>query len=171
MFRMVADTSRVIRVPVHVHDRLQKLRRYRQRILLARGELPTVRECSEEMALSEPKTARLLTLLEEPESLDGAIEIERRDTADRVSTTPAEGDAAVSAQQLSNRVAQSLSALKPQQERVIRMRFGIGFDDEHTLEQIAHHMGLSRQRINQIETKALARLATGATGQGLAVFL
>jgi RNA polymerase primary sigma factor len=160
--RAIAEQSRTIRVPVHVNECAQRMRRVSRDLSHKSGAEPTVGDLAAAMELTTEKVERVQSYLREPASLDAPMG-ERRDTSlgdaieDASAVSPAEE--AIDAD-LARAARHCLSQLAPREEKILRLRFGIGERSEHTLEEVGRLFGLTRERIRQIEAKALARLGS-----------
>jgi RNA polymerase primary sigma factor len=156
--RSVADTSRCIRVPAHVHAAAyaaeQESRVWEQR----HGRAPTPAELANQLSLPLGKVLALLRAREEPESLEEMLAEDCVRDDVREAFMLADPADAAEAKELSRELDIALSALKPTAQKVIRLRFGLGSDDGLTLEEIGQMMGVTRERIRQIEAKTLSRL-------------
>ena len=158
--RAVADQSRTIRMPVHVNEALNKLRQVRAHMLRKLGREATTEELAVEMDVSDEKMREILDLVRQPVSLEMPVGTEGDAClADFVSDENAvsASDAAIS-RELSVEADKLLATLSPREATVLRLRFGIQERDEHTLEQVGQSFGVTRERIRQIEAKALAKL-------------
>lgn len=160
MTRAIADQANTIRVPVHMHESIQKLNRVSGRLVQQYGREPTVQELAERMELSEDKTREILECIKEPVSLETPVG-ERDDTRlgdlleDPTSHPP---HAAAIRYDTRQKVAKALGVLTPREEYIIKKRFGIGFAKDHTLDEISQDFGVTRERIRQIEAVALRKL-------------
>jgi RNA polymerase primary sigma factor len=158
--RAIADQSRTIRIPVHMNESLTKYLRISRELEKQLDRTPTSEEVSARMVTTPAKVRELKAISREPVSLDLRV---GRD-GESVLGDLIEGHSAESLieplqnDDVRNQTAGVLKALSPVEERVIRMRFGIGYDHGHTLEEIAQDFGLTRERIRQIEVQALGRL-------------
>ena len=159
--RYVADKVRIIRVPVHIHEKLQRTESIAKDFETATGREPTLEELAERVEIPSQKLAVLLRIAAEPvyideETIDDMIAIDTRD--DYVSPDPAD---LVEQSQLNlavDRLISSLSTKDRKEERVLRMRFGVGVHEALTLDEIGMRFGVTRERIRQIESKAIRKL-------------
>jgi RNA polymerase primary sigma factor len=158
--RAGADQSRTIRIPVHVCDALSKLRQAQRHLVRTLGRDATTEELAAEMRLPAGKLREILDLVRQPVSLDAPLGIEGDScVADIVHDDNAvSADDAAIAKQTSVQTDKLLATLTPREAKILRLRFGIREKDEHTLEQVGRNFGLTRERIRQIEAKALAKL-------------
>jgi len=158
--RAIADQSRTIRVPVHMNESLTKFLRISRELERELGAVPTSEEISVRMATTQAKVHELKAISRDPASLDLPV---GRD-GESVLGDLLEGQSAESLieplqdEDVREGTAGVLRTLSPNEEKVIRMRFGIGYEQAHTLEEIAQDFGLTRERIRQIEVQALGRL-------------
>src|SRR5581483_3061603 len=158
--RAIADQSRTIRVPVHMNESLTKFLRFSRELEKELGRAPNNEEIAGRMETTVEKVRELRALSRDPVSLDLPV----GNDGESVLGDLLEGRSAASimdpllARDVRERTAGILKSLSPSEEKVIRMRFGIGYDREHTLEEIARDFGLTRERIRQIEVKALSKL-------------
>ena len=160
MTRAIADQASTIRVPVHMHESVQKLRRASARLVQRYGRPPTVWELAGHVELSEARTREMMEYLKEPVSLETPVG-EHEDTRlgdlleDRTVPPPY---AAALRSDTRRQVDKVLGVLTPKEEYIIKKRFGIGFVKGHTLEEISEDFGVTRERIRQIEASALRKL-------------
>jgi RNA polymerase primary sigma factor len=160
--RAIADQSRTIRIPVHMNESLTKFLRFSRELEKDLGRAPKNEEIAERMETTAEKVGQLRELSRDPVSLDLPV----GNDGESVLGDLIEGRSAASiidplmARDVREETASVLKMLTPSEEKVLRMRFGIGYDREHTLEEIAHEFGLTRERIRQIEVKALWTLRT-----------
>ena len=160
MTRAIADQASTIRVPVHMHESVQKLRRASTRLVQRYGRPPSVQELAEHVELSEARTREMLEYLKEPVSLETPVG-EHEDTRlgdlleDRTVSPPY---AAALRYDTRRQVDKALGVLTPKEEYIIKKRFGIGYVKGHTLEEISEDFGVTRERIRQIESSALRKL-------------
>jgi RNA polymerase primary sigma factor len=167
--RAIADQSRTIRIPVHMNEALTKFLRASRELEKELGRAPTNEEISKRMATTAQKVEGLKAISRDPVSLDLPV---GRDGESALGDL-LEGDSAWSLLEAMHEydvrkgTESVLRMLAPNEEKVIRMRFGIGYDHGHTLEEIAHDFGLTRERIRQIEVQALQRLRKPEAAQRL----
>ena len=158
--RAIADQSRTIRIPVHMNESLTKFLRFSRELEKELGRTPKNEEIAHRMETSADKVQHLRTLARDPVSLDLPV----GNDGESVLGDLIEGRSASSitdplvARDVRKQTEGALQMLTPAEEKVLRMRFGIGYDREHTLEEIAGGFGLTRERIRQIEAQALRRL-------------
>jgi RNA polymerase primary sigma factor len=158
--RAIADQSRTIRVPVHMADRLRQIYKASQEMEQDLGRSPTTEELAAYMKIDEDKVRWMLQVSQTPISLESPVGDEE-DTElwmyleDQTSPSPAQ---LVYQKMLRERVDDVLATLTPREARIIRLRFGLGQDRSYTLEEVGQKFGLTRERIRQIEGKALRRL-------------
>jgi RNA polymerase primary sigma factor len=158
--RALADQSRTIRIPVHMVETMNKLARTFEYLVREKGRDPTPEEIAEKMSLPLEKTRQILEIVREPISLESQIgEEEGRQLCDFIEDKKfmIPSDAAVN-KNLAEQIRKALSTLTPREERVLRLRFGIGEKADKTLEEVGHEFTLTRERIRQIEVKALRKL-------------
>ncbi|HEY7305221.1 MAG TPA: sigma-70 family RNA polymerase sigma factor [Bryobacteraceae bacterium] len=171
--RALADKSRTIRIPVHMNESLTKFLRASRELEKELGRVPTNAEISRRMEITEQKVQELRTISRDPVSLDLPVGNDGESVlsdliADRrvrpVSDAIFENDVRAEAASL-------LKKLEPNEETIIRMRFGIGYDREYSLEEIARGFNLSRERVRQIETQAFQRLRDPESAHRIAPLL
>jgi len=158
--RSIADQARTIRVPVHMTETVNKLSRASRRMLHETGREPTPEELAERLGMSLLKVQQVLKIAREPISLETPIGDEDDNhlgdfIEDRAAIVPL--DAAIQTN-LRDATSKALSTLTAREERVLRMRFGIGMPQDHTLEEVGQQFKVTRERIRQIEAKALRKL-------------
>jgi RNA polymerase primary sigma factor len=157
--RAIADQARTIRVPLHMHENARRLAYVSRHLEQALGRRPTVEEEAAALELPVDKVALLRRIQHEPTSLERPIGDGESTLADviedRDAESPAEGTLAAD---LKRRARRCLTVLTPREERIVRMRFGIDEKDEHTLAEVGQVYGITRERVRQIEAKALERL-------------
>jgi RNA polymerase primary sigma factor len=158
--RSIADQARTIRIPVHMIETINKLVRTSRQMLHEIGREPTPEELAEKLAMPLERVRKVLEIAGEPLSLDMPIgEEEDSRLSDFVeddnAVTPL--DSAVQTN-LREATAQALARLTPREERIMRMRFGIGMESDHTLEEVGNQFSVTRERIRQIEANALRKL-------------
>ncbi len=171
--RAIADQARTIRVPVHMVETINKLVRTSRYLVQELGREPKPEEIAERMDMSVAKVRKVLKIAKEPISLETPIGDEEDShlgdfIEDRSAVSP--DDAAVLAN-LSEKTRDVLSSLTPREEKVLRMRFGIGEKSDHTLEEVGRDFAVTRERIRQIEAKALHKLRHPTRSRKLKSFL
>ncbi|OGT48045.1 MAG: RNA polymerase sigma factor RpoD [Gammaproteobacteria bacterium RIFCSPHIGHO2_12_FULL_41_20] len=171
--RSIADQARTIRIPVHMIETINKLNRISRQILQETGQEPTPEELSQRMAMPEDKIRKILKIAKEPISMETPIgddeDSHLGDFIEDVNTICPE-DAATSSG-LSESVQHVLSSLTPREAKVLRMRFGIDMNTDHTLEEVGKQFDVTRERIRQIEAKALRKLRHPSRAEQLRSFL
>jgi RNA polymerase primary sigma factor len=158
--RSIADQARTIRIPVHMIETINKMARTQRQMMLEIGREPTVEELSVELQMPVEKVRKVQKIAKEPISLETPVgDEEDSHLGDFIEDTSAvlPIDAAVQTN-LRDSTTQILSTLTPREERVLRMRFGVGMSTEHTLEEVGQQFNVTRERIRQIEAKALKKL-------------
>jgi len=170
--RSIADQARTIRIPVHMIETINKMMRVSRQIAQEIGREPTPEELAEHLELPEDKVRQILEVAKEPVSLETPIgDDEDSQLGDFVEDQNAEDplDGAVGSA-LSEATLGVLDSLTPREEKVLRMRFGIGMNTDHTLEEVGKQFGVTRERIRQIEAKALRKLRHPSRSQKLKTF-
>ena len=171
--RAIADQARTIRIPVHMIETINKLIRTSRQLVQELGREPTSEELSEGMEISVSKVRRAMKAAQEPISIETPIGGED-DThlgdfiEDKEQVSPAD---AVISLNLRSQTAQVLRSLTPREEKVIKMRFGLDDGSEHTLEEVGQSFAVTRERIRQIESKALRKLRHPSRSRRLRVFV
>ncbi|MDP7111808.1 MAG: sigma-70 family RNA polymerase sigma factor, partial [Myxococcota bacterium] len=170
--RAIADQARTIRVPVHMIESINKLMRTSRYLVQQLGREPTVEELAELLELPADKVRVILRSAKLPLSLETPVGEEDDSTlgnfiADRDAVDPME---AAEIRNLSDCTQRALSTLTPREERVLRLRFGIDEDSSHTLEEVGQEFAVTRERIRQIEAKALRKLRRPEICDGLSTF-
>jgi RNA polymerase primary sigma factor len=171
--RAIADQSRTIRVPVHMNEAINKLIRVSRRLVQEYGREPTSEEIAAYMDVHVSKIHKILEIARSPVSLDSPIG-EEGDShlgdilEDRSVVSPIK---AVLSINLKERAESALKTLTPREEQVLKMRFGLGDDKEHTLEEVGQRFSVTRERIRQIEAKALCKLRHSSRSHLLTAFL
>jgi RNA polymerase primary sigma factor len=158
--RAIAEKGNTIRRPVHIYELAQKLKKTSQQFTQCLRRTPTLQELAEDTGLPIAKMQDILEGSYEPVSLDSPLD-EQSDTkfGDFLEDHDAISPLKLAEQQSSQEaVSRLLKELNPREEQILRMRFGIGYDEEATLEEIGETLGVTRERIRQIETKALQKL-------------
>jgi RNA polymerase primary sigma factor len=171
--RAIADQARTIRIPVHMIETINKLIRTSRQLVQEIGREPSPEEIAERMQLPLDKVRKVLKIAKEPISLETPIG-EEEDShlgdfiEDKGVVSPLE---AVIKANLSEQTARVLSTLTPREEKVLRMRFGIGEKSDHTLEEVGQDFEVTRERIRQIEAKALRKLRHPSRAKKLKSFV
>jgi RNA polymerase primary sigma factor len=171
--RAIADQARTIRIPVHMIETINKLVRTSRYLVQDLGREPTPEEIAERMELPLDKVRKVLKIAKEPISLETPIG-EEEDShlgdfiEDKSVTSPSE---AVISVNLAEQTRKVLSTLTPREEKVLRMRFGIGEKSDHTLEEVGQDFEVTRERIRQIEAKALRKLRHPSRSKRLKAFV
>jgi RNA polymerase primary sigma factor len=171
--RAIADQARTIRVPVHMIESMNKVTRTSRYLVRKLGRDPTPEEIAEDMQVPVNKIVAVLKLAKEPKSLDtpvGADEDARLGDFIEDKSVISAADAAISVS-LEEQTRKVLATLTPREEKVLRMRFGIGEKSEHTLEEVGQDFSVTRERIRQIEAKALRKLRHPSRGKVLSAFM
>ncbi|WP_395337491.1 RNA polymerase sigma factor RpoD [Novosphingobium sp. BL-8H] len=171
--RSIADQARTIRIPVHMIETINKLVRTSRQFLHEQGREPTPEEMAERLSMPLEKVKRVLKIAKEPISLETPIGDEEDSSLgdfiqDSNAVIPV--DAAIQAN-LKEMITRTLSSLTPREERVLRMRFGIGMHTDHTLEEVGQQFSVTRERIRQIEAKALRKLKHPSRSRIMRAFL
>jgi RNA polymerase primary sigma factor len=171
--RAIADQARTIRIPVHMVETTNKLIRTSRYLVQKLGREATAEEIAEKMELSLDKVRNVLNIAKQPISLETPIGSEEdshlRDFIEDKSVISA-SDAVIS-MNLADQTRKVLATLTPREEKVLRMRFGIGEKSDHTLEEVGQDFDVTRERIRQIEAKALLKLRHSSRSQRLKSFL
>jgi RNA polymerase primary sigma factor len=171
--RAIADQARTIRIPVHMIETINKLIRTQRLMQQELGREPTTEELSKRMELPVNKVRRVLRIAQEPISLETPVG-EEDDShlgdflVDKRASSPSE---AVINLNLREQTAEVLKTLSPREEKIIKMRFGLQDGSEHTLEEVGQHFAVTRERIRQIEAKALRKLRHPSRSHRLRAFL
>ncbi|HMI98037.1 MAG TPA: RNA polymerase sigma factor RpoD [Micropepsaceae bacterium] len=171
--RSIADQARTIRIPVHMIETINKLVRTSRQMLHEIGREPTPEELAERLAMPLEKVRKVLKIAKEPISLETPIGDEEDShlgdfIEDKNAILPI--DAAIQSN-LRETTTRVLATLTPREERVLRMRFGIGMNTDHTLEEVGQQFSVTRERIRQIEAKALRKLKHPSRSRKLRSFL
>jgi RNA polymerase primary sigma factor len=171
--RAISDQARTIRIPVHMIETMNRLTRTSRALVHELGRDPTPDEIAEKMELPPEKVRKILKLAQQPISLETPLGTDEDshlgDFVEDKSVFPA--DDAVISMDLAEQTRKVLATLTPREEKVLRMRFGIGERTEHTLEEVGQDFTVTRERIRQIEAKALRKLRHPSRGKGLKPFL
>jgi RNA polymerase primary sigma factor len=171
--RAIADQARTIRIPVHMIETINKLVRTQRQLQQQLGREPTTEELSVKMELPVGKVRKVLRIAQEPISLETPVGEEEEShlgdfIVDRRVVSPSE---AVINLNLREQTAEVLKTLSPREEKIIKMRFGLQDGSEHTLEEVGQHFAVTRERIRQIEAKALRKLRHPSRSHRLRAFL
>jgi RNA polymerase primary sigma factor len=171
--RAIADQARTIRIPVHMTENAAKVVRERRRLYQKDGRDPRPAEIAARMGIPVARIEQVLSMVQEPTSLDAPVGEDGDATLGDLIKAPNAVDphAAVEASALQKIVGEALADLTPREQRILRMRFGIGEASDHTLEEIGKKFGVTRERIRQIEAKALEKLRDPARRHKLATFV
>ena len=158
--RSIADQARTIRIPVHMIETINKLNRVSRQMLQEKGRDPTPEELAQQMSMPEEKIRKVLKIAKEPISMETPIgDDEDSHIGDFLEDSNiAQPDEAATADSMKETINASLASLTPREAKVLRMRFGIGTNKDHTLEEVGKELGVTRERIRQIEAKALRKL-------------
>jgi RNA polymerase primary sigma factor len=171
--RSIADQARTIRIPVHMIETINKLVRTSRQMLHEIGREPTPEELAEKLGMPLEKVRKVLKIAKEPISLETPIGDEEDShlgdfIEDKNAVLPVEAAIQANLRDTTTRV---LASLTPREERVLRMRFGIGMNTDHTLEEVGQQFSVTRERIRQIEAKALRKLKHPSRSRKLRSFL
>jgi RNA polymerase primary sigma factor len=171
--RAMVDQGRTIRIPVHMTEIATKVLRERRRLYQKEGRDPRSGEIAARTGIALPRVEQVLSMVQEPTSLDVPIGEDGDATLGDLIKAPDAVDpqAVVEASALQRTVAEALSELTPREQRIICMRFGIGGATDHTLEEVGKVFGVTRERIRQIEAKALEKLRHPTRARKLATFV
>ncbi|MBK1725612.1 RNA polymerase sigma factor RpoD [Halorhodospira neutriphila] len=171
--RSIADQARTIRIPVHMIETINKLNRVSRQMLQEMGREATPEELAERMEMPEDKVRKVLKIAKEPISMETPIgddeDSHLGDFIEDTSVTSPVDSATVEG--LRESVREVLSGLTPREAKVLRMRFGIDMNTDHTLEEVGKQFDVTRERIRQIEAKALRKLRHPTRSEGLRSFL
>ena len=171
--RSIADQARTIRIPVHMIETINKIVRTSRQILSERGREPTPEELAKKLAMPLDRVRKVLKISKEPVSLETPVGDEEESTLgdfieDQNALQPLEASIRSN---LGESTTKILATLTPREERVLRMRFGIGMNTDHTLEEVGLQFSVTRERIRQIEAKALRKLKHPSRSKHLKSFL
>jgi RNA polymerase primary sigma factor len=170
--RAIADKGRTIRIPVHMKETAARVLRERHKLYKMEGREPELDEIAARSGISVGRVEQVLSLVQEPGSLDMPVGEDGDATlGDLIAATDAVNPlAAAEASALRRSVAEALGQLTPREQRILNLRFGIGGSTEHTLQEVAKEFGVTRERIRQIEAKALEKLRHPTRARKLAGF-
>ncbi|GAL98089.1 MULTISPECIES: RNA polymerase sigma factor RpoD [Acetobacter] len=171
--RSIADQARTIRIPVHMIETINKLVRTSRQMLHEIGREPAPEELAEKLGMPLEKVRKVLKIAKEPISLETPIGDEEDShlgdfIEDKTAVIPLDAAIQTNLREATTRV---LASLTPREERVLRMRFGIGMNTDHTLEEVGQQFNVTRERIRQIEAKALRKLKHPSRSRKLRSFL
>ena len=171
--RSIADQARTIRIPVHMIETINKLVRTSRQMLAEMGREPVPEELAKRLSMPLEKVRKVMKIAKEPVSLEAPVGDEEDSSlgdfiADESALQPL--DSAIHSN-LKETCTRILSSLTPREERVLRMRFGIGMNTDHTLEEVGQQFNVTRERIRQIEAKALRKLKHPSRSRKLRSFL
>ncbi len=171
--RAIADQARTIRIPVHMIETINKLVRLQRQMQQEFGREPTTEELSRKMELPVSKVRKIMRIAQEPISLETPVGEEEEShlsdfIVDKRANSPAE---AMINLNLKEQTAEVLKSLSPREEKIIKMRFGLQDGSEHTLEEVGQQFAVTRERIRQIEAKALRKLRHPSRSHKLKAFL
>ncbi len=171
--RAIADQARTIRIPVHMIETINKLIRTSRYLVQEMGREPTPEEIAARMEMSLEKVRKVIKIAVEPISLETPIGEEEDNhigdfLEDKTTSSPSES---VISGSLSEQTEKALATLTPREEKVLRMRFGIGENSDHTLEEVGQSFDVTRERIRQIEAKALRKLRHPSRSKKLRAFI
>lgn len=171
--RSIADQARTIRIPVHMIETINKLNRISRQILQETGQEPTPEELGQQMMLSEDKIRKILKIAKEPISMETPIgDDDDSHLGDFIEDTQALSPVdSATIEGLRESVHEILATLTPREAKVLRMRFGIDMNTDHTLEEVGKQFDVTRERIRQIEAKALRKLRHPNRSEPLRSFL
>ena len=171
--RAIADKARIIRIPVHVNEKIKKIARVSRELGETLGRKPTLQEIAKKLRMPVVKVEEILGVVQEPQALEDLSADDDspgllRFVADPNAVSPLERTVD---RELREKIESTLRVLNPREEEIIRLRFGIGRDMPYTLEEIGRVMGLSRERVRQIEATALKKIQSAQECKDLREFL
>jgi RNA polymerase primary sigma factor len=171
--RSIADQARTIRIPVHMIETINKLVRTSRQMALEMGREPIPEELAKRLSMPVDKIRKVMKIAKEPVSLESPVGDEEDSSlgdfiADENALQPMDSAIHTNLKETCTRI---LSSLTPREERVLRMRFGIGMNTDHTLEEVGQQFNVTRERIRQIEAKALRKLKHPSRSKRLRSFL
>ena len=170
--RSIADQARTIRIPVHMIETINKLNRVSRQMLQEKGRDPTPEELAQQMGMPEEKIRKVLKIAKEPISMKTPVgDDDDSHIGDFIEdSNMALPDEAATADSLKDNIKKALDALTPRESKVLKMRFGIGMSTDHTLEEVGKQFDVTRERIRQIEAKALRKLRHPSRSEQLRSF-
>ncbi len=171
--RAIADQARTIRIPVHMIETINKVIRTSRYLVQQLGREPSAEEIAEQMEMPADKVRKVLKIVKEPVSLETPIGDDEESSLgdfveDRQTLSPADAAMALSLEEQTRKV---LATLTPREEQILRLRFDIGERSDYTLEEVGQRFAVTRERIRQIEAKALRKLRTPARSRTLETFI
>ena len=171
--RAIADQARTIRIPVHMTEHASKVLRERRRLYQKEGREPTASDLAARMGIPAARVEQVLSMVQQPTSLDMPVGEDGDATLGDLIKAPdvIDPQTAAEATALRKVIGEALEGLTAREQRILRMRFGIGSTTDHTLEEIGQEFGVTRERIRQIEAKALAKLREPKHAHKLATFV
>lgn len=167
--RAIADQSRTIRIPVHIVETLNKINKFKRTFVQEHGRDPNYEEIAKELNLDEKKIKNIIKIAKEPISLETPVgDSDDASIKDFIEDEhDASPDSAASNSNLKERIREVLKTLSPREEKVLKMRFGIDVASEYTLEEVGKDFGVTRERVRQIEVKALRKLRHPSRSKGI----
>jgi RNA polymerase primary sigma factor len=157
--RAIADGDRIVRLPVHLHEKISRIKRAEAKLTLANGKAPTPDELATAIGMDADRLMKLLWRVQATDCIEGDAPLGEDTTLLTIAADVTESAFdKVAYRELQERFRDILATLTPREERILRMRFGIGLDRDHTLESIGQQYSVTRERIRQIEAKALRKL-------------
>jgi RNA polymerase primary sigma factor len=170
--RSIADKGRMIRIPVHMTEVAGRVLRERRRLTQQDGKDPTAAMIAARLGIAVERVEQVLSMVQEPVSLDLPVGEDGDTTLGELIAAPngIDAHAVVEASALARVLGEALAGLSPREQRVLRMRFGIGGAEDHTLAEVGKVFGVTRERIRQIEAQALQKLRNPARAAKLATF-
>ena len=171
--RSIADQARTIRIPVHMIETINKLNRVSRQMLQEKGRDPTPEELAQQMSMPEEKIRKVLKIAKEPISMETPVgDDDDSHIGDFIEDgSLAQPDEAATADSLKENIRKALDSLTPREAMVLRYRFGIDMSRDHTLEEVGKLFGVTRERIRQIEAKALRKLRHPSRAEQLMSFV
>jgi len=172
--RAIADQSRTIRIPIHMVETINKIVKTSRQLTQELGRAPDAQEIADKLLMPVEKIRKVLRTSKDPVSLESPVSGDDEDSIlgdfieDKTAVSPA---SATLYSELKEVITQMLSSLTPREERVLRMRFGIGMATDHTLEEVGKQFSVTRERIRQIEAKALRKLQHPKRSRSLKTFI
>ena len=173
LIRAIADQARTIRIPVHMIETINKLVRTSRYLVQQYGREPSAEEIAQQMEMPADKVRKVLKIVKEPVSLETPIGDDEESSLgdfveDRQTLSPADAAMALSLEEQTRKV---LATLTPREEQILRLRFGIGEKSDYTLEEVGQRFAVTRERIRQIEAKALRKLRSPNRSRTLESFV